>query len=114
MKKSLFGLPEKVVAAGAYLGLFVTGIIVFVMEKENKTLRFHGLQSTVVFGALAIIALIFGWVLGWIPLIGWLVSTIFRIVIIASCVFLAFTAYTGIKFKVPVIGEYCEAYVNKE
>lgn len=38
-----------------YIGFWVTGIIFLVIEKKNKTVRFHAMQSLVVFGILNII-----------------------------------------------------------
>ena len=38
-----------------YAGFWVTGIIFLVIEKKNKTVRFHAMQSLVVFGILNII-----------------------------------------------------------
>ena len=38
-----------------YVGFWVTGIIFLVIEKKDKTVRFHAMQSLVVFGILNII-----------------------------------------------------------
>jgi len=38
-----------------YVGFWVTGIIFLVMEKKNKLIRFHAMQSLVTFGILNII-----------------------------------------------------------
>ena len=109
MKKSLFGLSENQAAAFAYIGLFVTGIIVYVMEKEDKTLRFHGLQSAVLFGGLCILATI----LGWIPLIGSLFAWIPSTLTFLGWIFLTFMAYKGNVFKIPILGDQCWEHVHK-
>jgi uncharacterized membrane protein len=111
MKKSLFGLSENMAAAFAYVGVFATGIITLVMaDKEDKTLRFHALQSIVLFGAL------FGllWLLGWIPFIGGIIGWVLKTSIFVSWIFLTLISYLGARFKVPIIGDACWAYVNKE
>jgi len=38
-----------------YVGFWVTGIIFLIIEKKNKTVRFHAMQSLVTFGILNII-----------------------------------------------------------
>ena len=48
-------LKENVAGLICYAGFWVTGIIFLVIEKKNKTVRFHAMQSLVVFGILNII-----------------------------------------------------------
>jgi len=43
-----------------YVGLWVTGIIFLIIERKNKLVRFHAMQSLVVFGILDII-----WGIAW-------------------------------------------------
>ena len=59
--KSSLGLDPNVAALLSYLGGFVSGIIIFVLEKDNKFVRFHAMQSLILFGALFVlqIALVF-------------------------------------------------------
>ena len=54
-EKTSTGLDANVAAALSYLVGFVTGIIFLLVEKENKFVRFHAMQSTLVFiGIVAI------------------------------------------------------------
>ena len=48
-------LKENVAGLICYAGFWVTGIIFLVIEKKNKTVRFHAMQSLVAFGILNII-----------------------------------------------------------
>ncbi len=115
MKKSLFGLTENLVGLISYAGLCVTGIIVLIMERENKFVRFHALQSTLWFLLLGVV----GWVTGAlrvIPLIGfaagflgWFVGVLSFV----SWVYLMYVAFTGKEFKIPVIGDVVWAQINK-
>jgi len=108
-KKCVFGLQENVAGLVAYAGCFFTGILILVMEKENKTVRFHALQSTLLFILLSVLTT----VAGWIPFIGGLLAWALGVVSFAAWLYLMYTAYKGIKFKVPVLGDVCEAQVNK-
>lgn len=43
------GLEENVEGALAYLLGFVSGIVLYLIEKDSRFVRFHALQSTVIF-----------------------------------------------------------------
>ena len=108
-RKSLFGLDENIVSALAYaLGPF-SGFVVYVMERENKTVRFHALQSVIFLGALYVI----NFVIGLLPIIGWISGLIIWPAVIICTMFLLVTALIGIKFKVPIIGEAAEQQAEK-
>ena len=108
--KSVFGLNENIAAALSYLLGPITGIFVLVMERENKFVRFHALQSTLWFLFMWIIIWVIGFVTG-LPLIGillgivlWQVRFLWRLVLISSKLFLMFRAATGSEFKLPFVG----------
>ena len=48
------GLEENVAGALTYLLGVLTGVLFFVLEKDNKFVRFHAAQSIVVFGGLLV------------------------------------------------------------
>jgi uncharacterized membrane protein len=95
------GFPANVAAAASYFIGFVTGIIFLLTERENRFVRFHAMQSTLVFlGILAIDVL-----LNLVPFIGALV--VIFVVIPASAILwlvLMFKAYQGEEFSLPVVG----------
>ncbi len=75
------GLPEIVERVGAYLGIWVTGLLLLIFEQRNQTVRFHARQSVIVFGTLSVLALLLGiagGLLGSIPLLGGILATPFR------------------------------------
>lgn len=69
-------------------------------------MRFHALQSTIVFGALCAL-----WFVGLsIPLLGWLISFILIPPVSAVLwLLLMFKAYQGDRFKLPFAGDFAEA-----
>jgi uncharacterized membrane protein len=107
MVKATFGLDENVASAACYVLTWLTGIIFFVMEKENKAVRFHAMQSILTFLPLTIIIVIIGFIpfIGIISLLLWLVMVILWLVLILK-------AYQGEKFMVPVVGEIAEKQIN--
>ena len=108
-KKSVFGLDENVASLLCYALAFISGIVILVMEKENKTVRFHALQSTLWFVALWIVTT----VAGWIPLFGGLLSYLLGLLSFASWIFLMYSAFVGKRFKIPMIGDIAEAQIEK-
>ncbi len=98
------GMAPNVAGVLSYLAGFVTGIIFYVIEKENKFVRFHAMQSIVVFGFLFVASVI----IGIVPFIGWLVSFLIWIVSLVLWVVLMLKAFQGEFFKLPVAGEIAE------
>ncbi|MDR1560114.1 MAG: DUF4870 domain-containing protein [Clostridiales bacterium] len=113
--KSVFGLDEKIAGLLSYALTFITGIFFYVMERENKFVRFHALQSTVWFLALTVA----GWVLGLlsgIAIIGGLfafVRGLLGLLSLVSWVYLMYMAYKGSEFKIPILGDAVWNQVNK-
>jgi uncharacterized membrane protein len=101
-EKTSTGLEANLAAALSYLVGFVTGIIFLLVEKENRFVRFHAMQSTLVFAGIVILDIL----LQIVPILGALV--VIFVVIPASAVlwlFLMFKAYQGEEFKLPFVGQ---------
>ena len=54
MTDSSTGLPPRLAAALAYAGWWVTGALLWLVERRDPFIRFHAAQSLVVFGVAAI------------------------------------------------------------
>jgi len=106
MEKATFGLDENIAAALTYVLGFITGIIFILVEKENKTVRFHAMQSIIVFLGLFVVFI----VLSFIPFINMLIPLIWLLEIVLWLV-LIIKAFQGEKFKLPVVGDMAESYV---
>ena len=50
MEKTSMGLDENVAGLLCYVLWWVSGLAIFLLETENKFVRFHAMQSIVVFG----------------------------------------------------------------
>ena len=93
------------------------------MEKKNKTVRFHAMQSILTFLPLTILY----WILNWfgspswtsggyygygswspgIPALIWL-SWLIGLITFLLWLILMFKAYQGEKFKLPIVGDIAE------
>ncbi|RUT43313.1 hypothetical protein EJP82_20385 [Paenibacillus anaericanus] len=106
---STTGLDPKVAGLLCYLGAFITGIIFLVVEKENRFVKFHALQSIIVFGSLTVVNI----VLGLIPIIGTIVSFILTPLTFILWIVLMLLALQGKQFKLPIAGDIAEQQMNK-
>ena len=68
-EKTSTGLDANLAAALSYLVGFVTGIIFLLVEKENKFVRFHAMQSTLLFAGIVAVDIL----LQLVPILGALV-----------------------------------------
>jgi len=108
-EKSLFNLDKNISGALCYALHFFTGIFYLIMEKDNKFVRFHALQSTVWFGACWILRT----VLGMIPILGGILSWLLSLIMFVSWLYLMFMAYKNEMFRIPVIGDVVYEQINK-
>ena len=99
--KTSCGMQPNLAALLSYLLGFVSGIVFFIIEKENKFVRFHAMQSIITFGFLFVL----GVILPFIPILGWMLIPLLWIFNIVIWIILMIKAYQGEEFKLPVAGE---------
>ena len=111
------GMDPKIAALLSYLFGWVSGLIFFLIEKEDKYVRFHAMQSillsvacivimiasNIILGILAAIVDIFG-------LLFLVVSPLLSIGFLILWIMLMVKAYSGEKWKLPIIGDMAERY----
>lgn len=107
--KTSSGLEENVAGLLCYVVGFVTGIIFLLIEKESHFVRFHALQSIIVFAALFVLNI----VLGFIPFLGWALTMLLAPLSLALWIVLMIQAYQGKLFKLPIIGDITEDQLKK-
>ena len=127
------GMDPKVAAAISYI--WIVGVIFFFLEKENKFVRFHAMQSilfgianTVIMMVLLVVAFVLTFAFGiggtmvgggigmLVSLLVWVIWLLFWVIAMALLIGLilaAVKAYQGQKFKLPIIGKIAENIVDK-
>ncbi|MGB6462221.1 MAG: DUF4870 domain-containing protein [Candidatus Acidiferrum sp.] len=111
-------MDENVAALVSYILGWVTGLIFLLIDKR-PFVKFHAAQSiafNIVLIPVWIALLIVGFILGHIPIIGFLgllMFPIFWLAIFAVWIFLMYKAYSHEMFKLPIIGNIVENMVNK-
>jgi uncharacterized membrane protein len=70
-KKSSTGMEPKIAVLIAYLFSWVGGLIIWLLEKENKFVKWNALQALIL-GIIEVGSyIVFSVILRWIPFIGW-------------------------------------------
>lgn len=103
--QTIADLGENIKGALCYALGFVSGIFFLLTEKENKFVRFHAMQSTIVFLSLTFLITI--------PFLGWILSVFIVPLSLLLWLFLMYKAYQGEKFELPVIGDLAEKQAEK-
>ena len=97
---STTGLQQNIAGLLCYILGWITGIIFLLIEKDDTYVRFHAWQSVLVFGVLTVLNIAFSFVV----VLNWIVG----VVTFIAWVVLMFKAYSGEKYKVPVLGNIAE------
>lgn len=100
---------ENLMAAASYLLGFLTGIIFLLIEKQSKFVRFHAMQSILLFGGIFIANI----ALGFIPFLGWLVGLVLTFAGFIFWIVCMWKAFQGEMYKVPYVGEMAEKQLAK-
>ena len=109
--KSIFGLNENIAAALSYVFGAFSGVVVLILERENKFVRFHALQSTLFFLFVKLLFGVLNFVVG-IPILGFFLGLLLNpvlwiggLLVLLAWLFLMYQAYENKTFKLPVFGE---------
>ena len=109
--KSIFGLGENIAAALSYLFGAFSGVVVLILERENKFVRFHALQSTLIFLFVKVVFAIVNFIFN-IPILGTILGFVLApvmwfagLAVFLLILFLMYQAYNGKTFKFPIVGD---------
>lgn len=108
-EKTALGLEPNATAALSYVFGWVSGLIVFLVEKKNPDVRFHALQSIVIFLGLQIIQIVL-----MVSVVGLLLTPIIGLFAIILWIFLIVKAFQGERYKLPVVGDFVEKQLAKK
>ena len=126
--KSSTGLDENVASLLAYVFGIVSGLIFFLIEKDSRLVRFHGMQSTLLAGVFwvgeialwilsTIIVIIISQISGLLGTLVWallgLLAFVLGIGALIGWVLCMIKAYQGQYFKLPVLGNFAEKFSQK-
>ncbi len=119
--KTSTGMQANIAGLLCYVLGWISGLVFFLIEKENKFVRFHAMQSIIVFGALTVLQIAVGIFVGIFNVIHLyflipVFTLLYPILALAGLVLwilLMVKAYQGEKFKLPIAGDIAEKYIEK-
>lgn len=101
-------IEANLAAALAYLGGFITGLIFLAVEKESRYVRFHAMQSTVLFLGVLVLSI----AVNSIVLLGaFLYAFLLFPAVVILWLVLMYKAYSGEMFKLPIVGDFAEKQI---
>lgn len=123
--KSSTGLEPNIAGLLSYILGWITGIIFFLIESENKFVRFHAMQSIITFGGLTVLQVLISilnrllWSFLWRGVGSWamystltgllgIISIIIWLATLGLAVLLMIKAYQYETFKLPIAGNIAE------
>jgi len=105
--KTSTGMQPNVAALLSYVLGVITGIIFFIIEKENKFVKFHALQALILGIVEVICFIVISVILGMIPYVGWFLFSWLGWVLGAVCYVFAIIAiiksFQGEKYYIPFL-----------
>ena len=108
MAKTSTGLDENIAGLLCYVLGWVSGVIFLLLEENNKYVRFHSMQSIIVFGIYTVVT----GVLGWLPVVGTVFIGILSAIAFILWVVLMVKAYRGVRYKLPRAGDIAERWAG--
>lgn len=109
-KQSSTGLDENIAGILCYVGMFITGIVFLVLEKKSSFVRFHAMQSTVLFLILWVGAII----INVIPFIGGILSSLIWLLAVVLWILLMIKTYQKEKFEVPIVNDLVRNFLGSK
>src|SRR5450759_3954111 len=108
-ERTAMGMKARTAGLLCYLFGWVGGLVFLVLERDNRFVRFHAIQSILFFGTLSILSGIFnyfpyalfglGGIVGLVGFIGWIVLMV--------------AAHRGRYYKLPLFGDFAERLTNQ-
>jgi uncharacterized membrane protein len=104
---------RNLVAALSYFLGFITGLIVYLVEKDDKFVRFHAMQSILIFGSLFVVNIIFElFIRNFIGVFASVLSLAISLSALVVWVVSMIKAFRGEVYKWPVVGDIAERKVK--
>lgn len=108
--KSTTGLKSNLAGALCYVLGWITGLIFYLIEKEDQFVRFHALQSMMTFGAYTVVTIGLS-IFAVIPYMGWIFGIsqmLLSLLMFVLWIVLIVSAAQGKQFKLPIVGDMAE------
>lgn len=109
-EKTASGMAVTTAGLLCYVAGFISGIVFILIEKENRFIRFHAMQSIFTFAGIFAISL----VLNIIPILGFILSLLLVPCSIVLWILLMIKAHQGVWYKLPIVGDFAEKQLQDQ
>ncbi len=103
------GMRARTAGLLCYLFGWVGGLVFFLLERENRFVRFHAIQSILFFGTMSIL----GWVSSFFPFALFGLGGVVGLIGFIGWIVLMVAAHRGRYYKLPLFGDYAEKLANQ-
>ncbi len=103
------GMRTRTAGLLCYLFGWVGGLVFFLLERENRFVRFHAIQSMLFFGTMSIL----GWMCSFFPFALFGLGGVVGLVGFIAWIVLMVAAHRGRYYKLPLFGDYAEKLANQ-
>ena len=109
MARSSTGLDENIAGLLCYVLCWISGIVFVLLERENNYVKFHAVQSIIVFGAISVVSAVFSW----IPVLNLIINILLGILAFVLWIFLMVKASQGECYKLKWAGDFAERWAGE-
>ena len=115
-KKSSTGMQSQIAVLIAYLFSWIGGLIIYLIEKENKFVKYHAMQALVLGIIEVACVLVISVILGLIPYIGRFFFSWVGYLASAACwifgIIAIVKAFSGETFRIPGVSKLADKWVK--
>jgi uncharacterized membrane protein len=119
-KSAVGDLDANIAALLAYVMTWLSGLVFYLMEKENRFVRFHAMQAILLGATIVVVLIVFSVIWTITAYISWILGSFFGLlgvlvwlVLLAAWIMCMVKAYQGQQFKLPLLGDIAENIINK-
>jgi len=98
--KTSSGMQPNFAALLSYVFGIISGLLFFLLEKENKFVRFHAMQSVCLFLGVIVVNIVLA-----VSVIGLVLLPLWYLIVLILWIICMVSAFQGKWFKIPVIGK---------
>jgi len=115
-KKSSTGIQPQIAVLIAYIFGWIGGLIIYLIEKENKFVKYHGMQALILGIVEVLLIVVVSIILGLIPYIGWFLFSWLGYVASVACwvfgIIAIVKAFSGELYRIPGVSKLADKWVK--
>ena len=114
-KKSSTGMDAKVAILLAYIFSWIGGLVFYLIEKDNRAVKWNALQALIIGICDVIILIVFFGIFSWVPCVGILSIVLGWLALVAGLAFKIIAivqVFQGKTYRIPGISKLADKYIK--